>query len=177
MKDFNKMRGFTLIELMIVVILIVIFAAFAVPSFKHRLERTKVESYTDEFLTALRYARSEAITRGTEVSLAPINATLDKGWNVKTVNFGGSEVFLREHNALNGVKICTETNDCGRTIAFTFTPRGSMKVQVDGADHPAGLKLLVRPNTYNNVPGDSSVGTALLLEVNTLGHARISNAV
>ncbi|MDR1351172.1 MAG: GspH/FimT family protein [Zoogloeaceae bacterium] len=185
MKDFGKtrgftgftlkMRGFTLLELMIILMLIAVFAAFAVPAFKHRMERTKVEASTDELLTALRFARGEAITRGTEVSLAPkvAAAPLDDGWNVETQNFGGASVLLREHNALNGVKVCTGANVCGQEIEFTFTPRGSMKVKVAGTQGTS-VTLLVRPEIYNVAGNASSCGAGLLLDVNAQGHARIS---
>ena len=177
MKSFSKMRGFTLLELMIVVILIVVFAAFVVPTFKNRMQRAKVESYVDELLTALRYARSEAIARGTDVHLAPKDgaAALDEGWTVATKSFRGVGVTLREHNPLNGVLICQAPSPgvCGTEITFTFTPRGSMRVDLGGTV-ASSVSLLARPVDYNNVSGDPSAGTGVLLDVGTLGYARVS---
>jgi prepilin-type N-terminal cleavage/methylation domain-containing protein len=177
------MRGFTLIELMIVVILIAVFAAFTVPAFKHRMARTKVESYTDELLTALRYARSEAIARGTDVSLEnAAGQSLENGWEVTSTSFGGSPVDLRKHNVLNGVKICLSNGGvswtCDVPIAFTFNSRGAMSAVSGGGGAGAApvsrIKVLVRPVVYNNVAGDPSAGTGLVLDVGTQGHARIS---
>ncbi|MDR0674143.1 MAG: GspH/FimT family pseudopilin [Zoogloeaceae bacterium] len=185
MRNFDRTRGFTLIELMIVVLLIAIFAAFAAPSFKHRMARTKVESYANELLTALRYARSEAIARGEEVSLEakPGSILLEEGWIVKTKRFGDPDdtdpsLVLRTHAPLNGVKICmkaggTGEGDCGKEMTFVFSPRGSMKATVDDAPL-SRLTILLRPEDYNPVAGDSSEGTGLLLEIGSLGHARVS---
>jgi type II secretion system protein H len=177
MKDFGRMRGFTLLELMIVVVLIALFAAFAVPAFKHRMEQTKVESAVEELLAALRFARGEAIARGKEVSLQnPGGGPLEQGWRIAAQNFGGVNAHLRERSALKGVKICTVT-DCDKKIVFTFTPRGSMKVSVDGGAATNSVTLLVRPEIYKVAGDPSSFGAGLLMQLGSLGHARVSEDI
>jgi type IV fimbrial biogenesis protein FimT len=63
-------RGFTLIELMVVVALAAILLALAAPSFTGTLARKRMEGVAEVFGTDLQYARSEAVTRNLEVRLA-----------------------------------------------------------------------------------------------------------
>jgi type IV fimbrial biogenesis protein FimT len=65
-------RGFTLVELMVVVAITAIIAAFALPSFVSILERYRVRQAAEALQGALYYARSEAIKRGGGVLLAKL---------------------------------------------------------------------------------------------------------
>lgn len=58
-------RGFTLIELMIVVVLIGIFAAIAVPSFTQFINKSRTQSFNNELLALLQYTRSTAVEQRT----------------------------------------------------------------------------------------------------------------
>jgi prepilin-type N-terminal cleavage/methylation domain-containing protein len=63
-------RGFTLIELMVVVALAAVVLALAAPSFTGTLARKRLEGIAEVFGTDLQYARSEAVARNLEVRLA-----------------------------------------------------------------------------------------------------------
>ena len=62
-------RGFTLIELMVVVAITAILLAIAAPSFTDLIARRRVEGVATEVNTDLQYARTEAVSRGANVSL------------------------------------------------------------------------------------------------------------
>lgn len=61
--------GFTLVELMIVVVLVAILLALAAPSFRETLARNRLEGVAGELSTDFQYARSEAVARNVQVGL------------------------------------------------------------------------------------------------------------
>lgn len=69
MEAIRRYKGFTLIELMITLALSAIILAFAVPSFQDIIRNNRLTAHTNEFVAALQLARSEAIKRGTRITL------------------------------------------------------------------------------------------------------------
>ena len=64
-------RGFTLLELMVTLTVAAVLAVVAIPSFRDLLRKNRVSSANNALLADLSYARSEAITRGSIVSICP----------------------------------------------------------------------------------------------------------
>lgn len=71
-------RGFTLVELMTVVVVLGIVTVLAAPSFSRTLADRHVRGAAEEAYADLQYARSESVQRNAAVSLT-FNAT---GWQV-----------------------------------------------------------------------------------------------
>lgn len=69
----NKMKkqysGFTLIELIVTVSIVAILVSIAAPSFRTMLENNRASAATNEFVSALLLARSEALKRRNNVSI------------------------------------------------------------------------------------------------------------
>lgn len=61
--------GFTLVELMIVLALVAIILAVAIPSFTSTLARKRLEGVASELSTDMQYARSEAVQRNAAVRI------------------------------------------------------------------------------------------------------------
>jgi prepilin-type N-terminal cleavage/methylation domain-containing protein len=68
-------KGFTLVELMVTVAVVAILAAIAVPNLRIFIVRNALTSVTSELRSALARARVDAITRNTNVSVAPTSTS------------------------------------------------------------------------------------------------------
>ncbi len=137
----NRVRGFSLLELMITITVMAILLAIAVPSFRDVIHRNQVSSASNAMLASLNYARSEAITRGQLVSMCPGDQTAgctsggtayDQGWLVYTYPAGaasankayaaGSSILLRSVDPQTNVSIQAKSG----TIV-TFGQQGQLK--------------------------------------------------
>lgn len=79
----RRSRGFTVIELMIVVVILAILGTVAAPSLLSMLQTSKIRAAASDFYAALLKARSESIKRRVNVTVAPVGATWSTGWTVK----------------------------------------------------------------------------------------------
>lgn len=70
----GRQPGFTLIELMTVVALVVVLATVGVPSFTQAIRSNSVNSKVIELLGALQVARNEAVTRNAKVTFCKMKA-------------------------------------------------------------------------------------------------------
>ena len=82
-----RRRGFTIIEMLMVVAILGIFAGLAAPSMADLLASTAVKGAATDLYASLIVARSEAIKRRTNATVAPVGADWRTGW---TVTVGGN---------------------------------------------------------------------------------------
>lgn len=75
-------RGFTLLEMMIVIAIIGIVAAVGLPSFRYLTSTNRVKSASTELYLALIRARNEAVKRNRPVSLSKNPAGWQAGWRI-----------------------------------------------------------------------------------------------
>lgn len=66
----RSVKGFTLIELMVVVALLGIFASIAVPSFNRMIEKNRVEAVASELYRLVQAARSDAVNKRAVATLS-----------------------------------------------------------------------------------------------------------
>lgn len=67
----KKIQGFTIIEIFVGIAILAILLGMALPSFTESLRNNRAISLSNNFLSFLNYARSEAIKRGSNVSVCP----------------------------------------------------------------------------------------------------------
>ena len=121
---YRRNKGFTLIELMVTLAVAVILITVAVPGFRTMIQNNRASTQANELLTAFMLARTEAIKRGTVVSVC---SSIDQsscaastnwatGWivfndddenGVRDTNVASTEAVIRVWESLDGAPTLT----------------------------------------------------------------------
>lgn len=143
MKKFAANNGFTLIELMITLVVVIILVAIAAPSFNSMIRDSRAATQANNLLSSLQVARSEAINRGVRVSMRRLsnsNSVWEDGWRIftdwdgdgvfdgdldeKDCSVDGQDCLLMEQQAVgNNISIGTGGN---YTTWLGFLPSGAI---------------------------------------------------
>lgn len=111
-------KGFTLIELIVVLSIAAILFAVGVPSFAGLIQDVRLSSATSDFFAAINLARTEAVQRGARVDMMPAGDRGDwaDGWvvfvdrNLNRKPDGGEAIFIHGPPA-GGMRITADLSD------------------------------------------------------------------
>jgi len=149
-------RGFTLIELMIALVLGVILMTLAVPSFRSTIQNNRATAAANDILTALNAARSEAIKRGTPMTICSSSngssCAASTDWSTGWILFSD----LNSNGVLddNGTPpTCQATEDClirsweglKGNPSFTGTTLARVTYNANGSVTAAGQIVIALP--------------------------------
>lgn len=129
----TKQTGFTLIELMVTIAVLAILLSVAIPNYQNMVLTNRMAAQANQVITALNYARSEAVKRGTTATVCSTSGgaacagstNWSTGWMVFSDangdgTVGADEAVLRVWPALN----TGNTLNTGTHLRITFTSTG-----------------------------------------------------
>lgn len=143
-------RGLTLIELMVGVTVLSILLLFAVPSFQGTIARSRLTSSTNDLVSAMALARSEAIRRGTRVTVCKTaNGT------ACTTSGGWQQGWLVFADPTRGSAAATV--DAGETVIAVAGARPG-NINVLGTANFANFVSFAADGTVRTMNGTSMAG-------------------
>jgi len=134
--------GFTLVEILVVLVIVGIMAAIALPSMRMHLANADIRGVAEETRSGLELARTEAIRRNSTVSFA-LNGN---GWTVTALGAGagGTDLVVAQRaNRQTQITLAADINTISFNGSGWTTPFGtSMTVNLQapsiGQCRPAG---------------------------------------
>ncbi|MCA1805453.1 MAG: GspH/FimT family pseudopilin [Xanthomonadaceae bacterium] len=168
----TKITGFTLIELMVTISIAAILLAIGVPSFQAIIENNRLATQSNELITAVNLARSEAIKRSCDITIDPGANGYVQGWTVSTDTTSGpgrspcpAAETVRVFDGFNGLKIRDEddTNTVFAT-SITFNSRGQ-KFPLAGTE----TRILLQPENC----ATGSIDRARAIRISNTGRASV----
>lgn len=135
----RRKQGFTLVELMVVIMIASILMSLAVPQFNELIQRNRLASHTNRMLGTVYIARSEAIKRGHRVtacvSAAGEHCVRGQPWHVGWIVFADrngnalredDEALIMAQAALTGTTTLTGNQPVSAYISYNASGRSTL---------------------------------------------------
>jgi type IV fimbrial biogenesis protein FimT len=116
----EALRGYTLIEVLVVIALIAILSGLAAPSFSRLIAQQRGKTIASELFMALTKTRSEALKRNLSVNLSAKAGGWGDGWQI--LDPGNSTKILEDRGPATGAVVTGPSNPTN----VTFTPSGRL---------------------------------------------------
>ncbi len=150
-----KNSGFTIIELLIILVIIGIMASVAVPSYQGMVARNALTNHTNAIVGFLQLARSEAVTRRTATQVCPsTNLTSCSGTNMAL-----GAIILQGTTVLKVLPATTANLTSSGTGSLTYSSDGTSTTTgtwtVASSNSSVKSKIITVNATGRTVSGDA----------------------
>ncbi len=175
----SRAQGFTLLELLVTMAIVAIMALVAVPNLQTAISNSQQSSCLNDVVTMLNLARSEAVTRQTDVvACASTDQTtcdvkaFEKGWLVYIDDggTGGIANDLFRHSSETLLRIGDPSCGSGTIVGTGFTATGTDVVHAVSFSDDG---LVVSPGTFT-ICKDETDSEAVAVVVNISGQPRLA---
>lgn len=126
-----RKSGFSLVELMVVIVVMAVLAAIAYPSFRDLIATQRIRAAASALYESLLLARSEAIKRNNVVTLSVNSGSLASGWNVVLAD--GTTV-VRAQEAFDAVTFTPTSPSLAYSALGRLTSGAQTTVTVTSSD-------------------------------------------
>ncbi|MCB4361260.1 GspH/FimT family pseudopilin [Quatrionicoccus australiensis] len=123
--------GFSLVELMVTIAILAILAMMAAPSMQGQIASSRVTAATNDLLTTLAHARSEAVRRGITVTVTATGGDWKNGWTSTAGSSAGAQAGdIQFNNAISIVAFASDGTSANTgTIAVSSTSTYTSKAK------------------------------------------------
>ncbi len=170
-------KGFTLIELMIILAILGIVTTIGVPGFSQVINNNRMTTSVNKLVTAINLARSEAIKQGLQVTIRR-KGTTSQQWK------DGWDIFIDQDK--DGVfddngdtSLCEATEDCliktysGLPNGFTLTV-GNTTYKDTIIFKATGMSKAIVGDTFRLCDRSQDTTISRSLIINAIGQTRVS---
>lgn len=142
-------RGFSLVEMLIVIAIIAIATTLGLPSYRAWVHNTQIRNAAESIQNGMQKARGEAVKRNANIECV---LGTNPPWIIKVADVGGVVGAEIERASNEGAKNATATATPAGATTITFSNLGTVVANADVAG--------VIPPTLTQVDLDSSVLSA-----------------
>ncbi|WP_189359166.1 GspH/FimT family pseudopilin [Undibacterium squillarum] len=160
-------RGFSMVELMIVVAITGILMALAMPAYRDFINRQQMQAAALEFYAAVNLTRAEAIKRGDQVTMAAADgADWKSGWTIfldanNNLRRDSGEQIIMTHDALPATLAVASAFTDATAPYISYTGNGRSRTKASVFQPQAGTVSFTAVNMTRRI------------KVNFLGRARM----
>jgi type IV fimbrial biogenesis protein FimT len=171
-----RQLGFTLIESLVILAIVAILLAMAVPNFSGFISRYQLTTASNDFLSGITTTRNEAMKRGRRVDMIPASGNdWTSGWivfvdrnNNQQVDSGAGDDIVMRHEAIpSSITISGTTDSCTTASGNpAFKSGGKSFIAYLGTGYP----------NNSTVPGGimlSHGGNSRIVCLNFIGRPRV----
>ena len=158
--------GFTLLELIVVICIISLTLAWALPQFRRRTEKLSVQTFTQALISGLYSLRARQGTDGSGCDIG-----FSSKYNFNNGNTFGSAKDLFELNHLNGKERddrlkCCDSAQCWNEPGHLTWAKPYRFLNLEGSPSSKRVELQVSSNRYElSPPGTSAIAEPLIILV------------